>query len=240
MSQTIRISCTGASHADPADLIPFQGDLKELSKENYERLRKQIIELGFSEPVSVWKNQGKLYILNGHQRTRAVLKMREEGFAVATLPINFVEAENEQEAKYKILALTSQFGTITEEGLYEMTSYLGLSSEEIASNFTFAGFEMPKFLESYYGEGGGDDGDMSAGQIPETPKGLESSSNQVRMVQLFFDAKGHEEFLEKTEELAALYETDNITDTVLRAIRETHTLRVTEALRLKEKQREAH
>lgn len=41
----------------------------------------------------------------------------------------------------------------------------------------------------------------------------------IRMVQLFFDERGHEEFRELTSKLAILYGTKNVTDTTLEGLR---------------------
>ena len=62
------IACTGATTADINKLKPLQGKLKKLSDSNYEKLKTEILETGFSEPISVWDDNGTLRILNGHQR----------------------------------------------------------------------------------------------------------------------------------------------------------------------------
>lgn len=38
-----------------ADLLPTQGDLKDLSEVNYKKLKSNIERRGFIEPVSVWE-----------------------------------------------------------------------------------------------------------------------------------------------------------------------------------------
>ena len=49
--------------------MEFQGELKTLSKEAYQKLRKEIVDLGFVSPVHVWKGEdGKPRILDGHQK----------------------------------------------------------------------------------------------------------------------------------------------------------------------------
>lgn len=56
----IVVKCRGAESVSYEKLAPLQGPLKELSSENYVKLRKEILELGFSEPFSVWKNEKKI------------------------------------------------------------------------------------------------------------------------------------------------------------------------------------
>ena len=53
----IRIACEGAATL-PLDAFEFfQGDLKKLTPKNAERLRKEILQDGFSEPVAVWQER---------------------------------------------------------------------------------------------------------------------------------------------------------------------------------------
>ncbi|MBK8202452.1 MAG: hypothetical protein IPK68_09130 [Bdellovibrionales bacterium] len=59
--QRIQIKCRGAESVPYDKLNPLQGNLKDLSDENYSKLKKEILELGFSEPISVWENDGKLF-----------------------------------------------------------------------------------------------------------------------------------------------------------------------------------
>lgn len=137
MIKTIQIKCTGAALVEIESLTPLQGDLKDLSEENYKKLRKEILELGFSEPLSVWPDGDQRFLLNGHQRHRVLTRMKADGYEIPLVPVNWVQAENESEAKKKILALTSQYGEITGQGLYEFSVNAGLTPEEIRESFRF-------------------------------------------------------------------------------------------------------
>ena len=97
-----------------ADLLPTQGDLKDLSEENYNKLKKNIERRGFIDPVSVWEDdKGLKHLLNGHQRQRVLTK---EGWT-EPIPYFNVPAKSLQEAAAIVLELTSQYGTVTQEGL---------------------------------------------------------------------------------------------------------------------------
>lgn len=147
----IKISCTGATHIDYTELVPFQGNLKELSKANYAKLRKEILELGFSEPISVWKNDGKYYVLNGHQRLRTIRELVEsEHYTCPPLPVNLVEASDIKEAKKKILALTSQYGKITDQGLYEFLNESSIDITEAEESFSFPEIDFKDFKDEYF------------------------------------------------------------------------------------------
>lgn len=111
-----------------ADLIPTQGDLKDLSTDNYEKLKKNIERRGFIDPVAVWEDKnGIKYILNGHQRQRV---LTNEGW-LEPIPYFNVPAKTLQEAAAIVLELTSQYGKITQEGLDAHIAKYDLPEAEI-------------------------------------------------------------------------------------------------------------
>ncbi len=153
MQKEIKIACKGAAEMELQTLVPMQGDLKDLSEENYEKLKKEIIELGFSEPISVWIDpEGQAKLLNGHQRTRVLHKMRDDGWAIPPLPVSIVEAESHQQAMKKILSLTSQYGEITKDGLYKFMNEAQLSMGDVAASFRFPEVDFPRFREEFFAE----------------------------------------------------------------------------------------
>ena len=132
------------------DLQGFQGDLKTLSEENYRKLREEIIRDGFSEPISVWHKGTKPYfILNGHQRLTTLRRMREDGFEVPPIPISFVDALDEKAAKRKVLALTSQYGEITQDGLTEFIKAAELDFGDVAKSFVFPEIDFGPMAASF-------------------------------------------------------------------------------------------
>lgn len=117
-----------------ADLLPTQGELKDLSETNYNKLKNNIIRRGFIDPVSVWEDsKGLKHLLNGHQRQRVLTK---EGW-LAPIPYFNIPAKDLQEAAAIVLELTSQYGTITQEGLDAMIATYALEEQDVygATNF---------------------------------------------------------------------------------------------------------
>lgn len=57
-----------------ADILPSQGELKDLSDKNYAKLKNNIEKRGFLMPVYTWiDSKDKLrYLLDGHQRQRVL------------------------------------------------------------------------------------------------------------------------------------------------------------------------
>lgn len=149
MKKTVEIKCKGADALFIDQLEPFQGNLKELSKANYEKLKKEILELGFSEPVSVWPYNGKFLLFNGHQRVRTLQTMKTEGFDIPKIPVSFVDAKDVKEAKKKILALTSQYGEMTSQGLYEFMNDAELTMTDVKNSFRFPEIDFEKFNREF-------------------------------------------------------------------------------------------
>lgn len=127
---TIKITCTGAQNIPLDDLLEFQGNLKDLTTENYEKLKNSIYKYGFSFPVFFWVDSaGSKWILDAHQRLRVLKKMRDEGFIIPDLPADPIQAGSVKEAKEKLLLLNSRYGKMTQEGFDEFTADINL--EEI-------------------------------------------------------------------------------------------------------------
>lgn len=144
----VHIKCKGHTEVPLDSLKPFQGKLKTLSEENYMKFRDQLLELGFSEPISIWQNEDNNYILNGHMRFNTLKLMKSNGYIVPEMiPVNLIEADDYKQAKKKVLALTSQYGDIQEEGLYEFLDEANIMPDEL-DFFTFDDFNL-EFKSDY-------------------------------------------------------------------------------------------
>lgn len=146
----VRIEVEGKDVLPLDSLTEFQGNLKELSKENYEKFKKDILSLGFISPIHVWRAGKDNFCLDGHQRIRTLKKMREEGIEIPSIPVVYVQAKDKKEAKKKILSLTSQFGKITGEGLYEFINEAGIDFADVKNEFSFHEINFDKFEKEYY------------------------------------------------------------------------------------------
>ena len=135
--EKIVIKCQGADVIDIDKLTEFQGDLKDLPDENYQRLKDDILTLGFADPINVWSDdpEKRNPILDGHQRLKTLQKMKTEGFEIPLIPVNWVQADSYENAKKLVLSLTSQFGVITGKGLANFIKESNLRAEEVISNF---------------------------------------------------------------------------------------------------------
>jgi hypothetical protein len=224
--KTIKIACSGAGSLTFDELNVLQGDLKSLSKDNYEKMRKEILKDGFSEPIGVWENpkDAKIYILSGTQRYRVLKKLRdEEGYSIKIIPVNYIEANDLKQAKRKILALASNYGKMDKQGFYEFLNDTDITAEELASDFNFNDLNMTEFLEEFFID---DPLTNALADLPPQVEGeMRHASSNVRQVQLFYDEPSHFEFMEKIEAVAKEREKENISDAVLELIREAYSLR---------------
>ena len=122
----IQIKCK-AHQTLPIDLLlEFQGGLKRLSEKNREKLIGSICNRGFIAPIFVWDDKGDYRLLDGHQRLKTLLWMRQKGWNIPMLPVDVIEADDEQDAKRKLLAITSQYGEFDLTGYMEFTDTLEL------------------------------------------------------------------------------------------------------------------
>jgi DNA modification methylase len=109
------------------DLIPTQGDLKDLTEANYNKLKLSFEKHGFIFPISVWQDGDKNYLIDGHQRQRVITKE----YGDAEVPIIKIPAKDIKEAAEILLKVTSQYGTITQEGLDTYIATYELPEAEI-------------------------------------------------------------------------------------------------------------
>ena len=151
MDKVIKIECTGTENIDLDNLTELQGNLKDLSKENYDRLKGSIIKYGFSFPLFVWKSEGKNFIIDSHQRKKTLQKLKDEGYKIPPLPTVFINAKDRIEAKEKLLQLNSNYGKITQDGLYEFINEPDFEiSQDMLQDIDLPEFDMDKFDAAFY------------------------------------------------------------------------------------------
>jgi len=162
--QEILINCSSKNSLSLDDLTIFQGNLKDLSDANYEKIKKSILDHGIISPWHIWNNKDKFNILDATQRTRALLKMRDEGYKIPKVPVVFITAKSIAEAKRMVLALTSQYGNMTHDGLHEFINEAGISFDELKESFEFPEIDLAKFEAEFFES---TDGNTDADEVPE-------------------------------------------------------------------------
>lgn len=180
MQKTIRITCDTQLRIPFSQLHGIQKNLKEMSKESYEKLRKRIADRGINFAFHVWKelcpvlevkgvDMGtktvtvgtpekakdrtavKWWIIDGHGRHQVIGKMLEDGYTLEDgIPCVEIEATNLKDAKQQVLAASSQFHKMTKQGLYEFMGDAELEMEDL-SDFDLP-MDMDKFEDEYFKE----------------------------------------------------------------------------------------
>lgn len=173
MSQ-IQIACDVKDSLPLDQLKPFQGGLKILSKENYAKLRKEIVETGFAFPVYVWMSpDGSSYILGGHQRVSVLKELRDsEGFDVPLVPIVSVHADSYEQAKRRILQDVSQYGDIDRQGLYEFMGEAAIGPGDLAESFDLPDLDLVSFNSEFFFD------DVQPGFDSDAPSGAKELSQE--------------------------------------------------------------
>ena len=144
MKKIIKIKCKGADLLPYDSLIQFQGDLKTLSKTNLKKLKTQIIKKGFRMPFYIWVHDDKNKILDGSQRDRALKSLKDDGYEIPLLPVVYIEADNKQDARETILAISSQYGVWNKS---ELDLWLENIDAEIKETLRFVDKEIDKTIE---------------------------------------------------------------------------------------------
>lgn len=126
-------------------LSEFQGGLKTLTEEGYQKLKKRILSNGFCFPFFTWADGEHNYILDGHQRKKTLLRMKLEGFDIpGEFPVVFIEAEDEKQAREILLSAESRFAKIEGEGLLEFVDEFDIDLDEFDLDFDFPDEEEPE------------------------------------------------------------------------------------------------
>lgn len=236
----IKIATTGSDTINYKKLINLQGDLKILKDENYLKFKKNIEENGFIEPVSVWKDttDNSYKILNGHQRISTVKRMVEkEGYKIKEIPVNFVEASDVNDAKKKLLALTSEYGEMTEQGAIDFLSEIDIPKNDLSSYLesitSFKNIDIQPILDEVSSPTLGDD----AGIDVESFKPVQNDANEegksaknnseegvtdpmtgLRLLQIFVSDEQMVEVKSQVDLISKKYKLKNTTEAILKSL----------------------
>ena len=167
----IKVNCKGSHDFKLSELFILQDtkdfQLKELNKNNFEKLKNGIIKKGFWFPFFVWhcEEEDKWYYTDGTQRHKVLNKMAESGQYKMPEKFPCVEifAKDKKEAAEAILTQSSSYGKFTEEGLYGFIHEYDLVSDfaEIKGGLELPDFDLDGFesgwMDDKPGEGGNED-----------------------------------------------------------------------------------
>lgn len=129
--KVLKIDCEGSGTAVLEELRDFQGELKQISRDNLEKMKTELKAKGFYAPFLVWENRSGKHVMDGHQRVKALTELREEGWEIPPLPVAIVKARTVKEAKAKLLHITSQYGEFNTGALYDYVTEFEIALDTI-------------------------------------------------------------------------------------------------------------
>jgi DNA modification methylase len=131
----------------------FQGSLKKRRPDDYRKIKDSILKHGIVVPLFIWKNEGHNWVIDGTGRIETLRQMRDAGQAIPELPVVFIRARDEAEAKEILLKITSHYGKISQAGFEEFIKGLDIDFDDLGLDIL-----PPRDIRE------------ELGLIPETPK----------------------------------------------------------------------
>jgi len=118
-------------------LNPTQPEsLKKTTPARMDKLKKSLIENGFAASFYVFEKQGKIYILDGHHRLKAIQELHDSGVNVPThFNCTFLNVRDDKHIKKLVLAFNSNYADMTKDGLEDFVSDLNL--DDLNQEFEF-------------------------------------------------------------------------------------------------------
>jgi len=108
-------------------------NLKQISKEKFDKLKQSIKANSFLQPFNVWDENGKIWILDGHHRKRAMEELEKEGYAIPeTLPANFIDCKSRRDAAKLVIVYSSIYADVTKQGLTDFITTEGLDLGDLS------------------------------------------------------------------------------------------------------------
>lgn len=150
MSQKIAVTCKTADSLPLDKIVAFQGELKELHEADFKKLKASILKYGLSFPSFIWKQNGAMRCIDGHQRSRVLNVMKEEGYKIPPVPVVYVDAATEKEAKEKILLLSSQYGKYSMDSVYEFLTTAEINFDDMKEIIDLPQFDLTEFERGYF------------------------------------------------------------------------------------------
>lgn len=143
----LTINCKGTMEISLDQIHLVQGDLKSLNNANFNKLKGQLMEHGFFVPFFITKLGNSFYLLDGHQRYRVLTELSDnkELEIPDKFPAVLINSKSVDDAKKKLLAITSQYGKITNDSFSYFTSDLDMKLEDC---FNFDAFNIDKLFNN--------------------------------------------------------------------------------------------
>lgn len=117
----VTVTCKADTFLPFQQIQDFQGELKLRTQDDIDHLVSSIERHGFSFPFFVWRQpDGTCSCLDGHGRILALKQLESEGWEIPELPVVYIDAADEAEARTKLIQINVVSGKFTEVGFRDL------------------------------------------------------------------------------------------------------------------------
>jgi len=185
-----------------ADIIPANYNPREITKKQFAEIKESVDKFGLVDPliVNIHPNR-KNILVGGHQRLQVIIDM-----GLKTAPCVEVNLDEKQEKELNIRLNKNQ----------GQWNFDNLANFFDVDNLVDWGFDSKELNFSNVAEL---NETMSAVDNEFTGEGDDFLPSQVRMVQLFLSSETEPIFRTQIEKLKQVYNSENITDAVMTAVK---------------------
>jgi len=141
----------------PDEFLSLEFNTLKADKRDVTNLKNAIVKRGWSFPVYVWKDNN--YVIDGKGRKQALEELLKEGHEIKEIPVVDIEADSIEEAKQKVLEVSSQYGDVTKDSFEAFTESFDADFE----TFDLKGISEDDFIEP-------EEKDDEVPEVPEEPK----------------------------------------------------------------------
>lgn len=143
----VEIKCDSNDFINIEDLSFFEQDIKVRNGYDIKRMKQSIEKSGFICPLFLWHNGKEDILIDGKTRVLALLALAKEGWTIGNIPVVYVEAKDETEAKEKVLQVNSRYGKITEASFDFFVKDANLNKADFNIRFDTIHFDN---IDPYY------------------------------------------------------------------------------------------
>lgn len=128
----ISIKCGGEVNVKLEELNVFQGNLKSITSEQFNKLKQSLIKDGLPIAFHIWiDSKYKKWILDGTHRFKAFMALQDEGYFIPPIPCNVVIAKTKKEAAKTVLISNSKYAEMSQESLSDFMIDMELDFNEL-------------------------------------------------------------------------------------------------------------
>ena len=129
---TIKNNIVWSTYLHRTELNPFQWELKKINKELNIKLQNTIKKRWFDAPIYIRYEHNNL-ILDWHQRLIALNNLADQWYLLEDdkIPVVYIKAETEKEAKEKVMEYNSKYSEFDEDVLLQWIDWLDMDDIEL-------------------------------------------------------------------------------------------------------------